>query len=557
MSLFQSYFFKIVLFCTILLGNNFYSQLNYTTSFDACNAASCSGWTITGGSSPNITSASLSGFSPCNTSAAKSNLWSSNPTTTLTSGLIGVSNGTAVNFSFKGKVINYSTGTATAAGSCSFQGFWSIDGSTWNALNTVTNSLSTSCNLYTFDTFTPDCDDPVYVRIVATRSLGDFWAVMDDISVSQVPFGPIGSIVKTCVDDFTSYDLQVTISDLDGASGVNITNGATTYFSNVGLGIYSIPSLSGTNTIEIKDVSDVCRGFLQNFTACNVCTDAQSLPSNECVTAPLIDLSQPFVGSTSCSYSPSTGSPSGCGSIENDSWMKFIAGATTVEIDFTIGDCSNNNGIQLSVFGGACGSMSLIAGSCVNPSGENTTGSWSFSGLTIGASYYIRIDGYAGDLCNYYFEPVSGVVITPDNDECEDAAVITCGGSYIASNILATNTGAPTACASGGSNPTGKGVWYTFVGTGQILTISTDNAGTNFNTRVNIYSATTVPFCSNLVCIGGADGGGNGADFTFTSTNGTNYYIYVSGVGAAEGQFEIDLTCVDIPVCNADAGTWD
>jgi hypothetical protein len=364
-------------------------------------------------------------------------------------------------------------------------------------------------------------------------------------------------MTKICVGDYSTYDAVVTVSNLDGATGVNISIGATNYETNVGLGTYTISGLSGTNTINVSDVSNSCRGFKETMVPCNPCSDAPALPSNECASAPLIDLSQPFVGSTSCAYTASAGSPSGCGNIENDSWITFIAGATSVEIDYTIGDCTDNDGIQLSVFSGTCGALSLVTGSCVNPTGENITGTWNFTGLTIGSTYYIRIDGYAGDLCDYYFEPVSGVVITPVNDECPNALVLTCGSSDISNNILATDLGAPSACASGGSNPTGIGVWYTFVGTGDEMTISTSNAGTNFNTRLNVYSAVTLPYCNNLVCQGGADGAGNGADFTFVSVPGRNYYVYVSGVGAAEGQFEIDLTCVAVPACNANAGTWD
>lgn len=551
----------ILLACvSLLLTFHSSAQVNYSTSFDGCNAATCSGWTLSGGSAADITSFSATGYSPCNTSSAKSNIWSSatTTTTTLTSSSLGTSNGTPVTFSFRGKALTYSTGVAAAAGACSFQGFWSTNGTTWNALNTINNTATTNCESFTFNAFTPACNAPVFVRIVATRNSGDFWAVMDDISVTQTPVGPTGSITKVCVGDYSTYDLEVNVTTLDGATGVNITNGGTSYHTNVGIGTYTISGLSGTNTINVKDVANSCRGFSQIVTPCNICTDAPALPSNECASAPLIDLTQPFVGSTSCSYTASVGSPNVCGmNIENDSWMTFIAGATSVEIDFTVGECSGSQGIQLSVFGGTCGALSLIAGSCVNPTGENTTGTWNFSGLTIGATYYIRIDGYAGELCNYFFEPISGVVITPDNDECPNAHPLTCGDSHISNNILATDIGAPSACASGGSNPTGAGVWYTFVGTGDEMIISTNNAGTNFNTRINVYSATTLPYCNNLVCQGGADGAGNGAEFSFTSVVGRNYYVYVSGVGAAEGQFEIDLNCVAIPPCNANAGTWD
>jgi len=137
-----------------------------------------------------------------------------------------------------------------------------------------------------------------------------------------------------------------------------------------------------------------------------------TIPTDECSTASVINLTRNFNGSTRCSYTASASSPSVCGiSIDNDSWMRFIASSSSVEIDYEVSNCSMNYGVQLSVFSGSCSSSILIPGSCVNYASNNSTGRWSFSGLTVGASYYIRTDGYAGDLCSYAFRPVSGVVL--------------------------------------------------------------------------------------------------------------------------------------------------
>lgn len=361
---------------------------------------------------------------------------------------------------------------------------------------------------------------------------------------------PTATITQTCDPDFTSYDLEVEVTGLGGAASVNITDGSTTYESGVGLGTYTILGLTSGITIYVEYSTNANINYSEVIAMCDVCNDAPSLPADECAGAPIIDLSQAFIGSTNCTYTASGGSPSGCGTIENDSWMRFIAGSTDVEVEYTIGNCTLDDGIQLVVFSGACGSLTEISGSCVNPTGENITGTWSFSGMTIGDTYYIRIDGWAGDLCDYYFEPVSGVVITPDNDLCADAMTLTCGDSDIASNILATDTDAPTACSGGGT--TAKGVWYIFTGTGQEVTVSTDNTGTNFDTQINVFSGT----CGSLTCVGGDDDSGTGTSslYTFLSSNGTDYYIYVDGDGAAEGQFEISVSCDDS--CIANPGNW-
>lgn len=133
-------------------------------------------------------------------------------------------------------------------------------------------------------------------------------------------------------------------------------------------------------------------------------------PDDECATSPIISLTDTFSGSTRCSYTASAGSPSGCGSIENDSWIAFVADSVTALVDYNVSDCSNGNGVQLSAWSGSCGSLSMIAGSCLNYAANNSSGTWTFSGLTVGNTYYIRADGYAGDLCSYTYDPIAGVL---------------------------------------------------------------------------------------------------------------------------------------------------
>lgn len=134
-------------------------------------------------------------------------------------------------------------------------------------------------------------------------------------------------------------------------------------------------------------------------------------PNDECSAASPLNVFLPYTGSTRCNFTASAGSPSSCGTIENDSWMKFTAGSSSITIDYRVYNCTYDYGVQLAVFRGACGSNTLISGSCINYASNNSSGTWTFSGLTIGATYYIRADGYAGDLCSYAFTPVSGVLL--------------------------------------------------------------------------------------------------------------------------------------------------
>lgn len=203
-----------------------------------------------------------------------------------------------------------------------------------------------------------------------------------------------------------------------GCAGTSLSSGVTsTYeFDNV-LGI-CVQNLAANTTYYIGvgkqwviDANDRKLKFkVVDFTV----ETSATIPSNECNTAAAINIADPYAGSTRCNYSASAASPSVCGmSIENDSWMKFTAGSTEVVIDYEVYNCTNGYGVQLAIFSGTCGSLSLISGSCVNYASNNAGGTWILSGLTVNQTYYIRTDGYAGDLCSYSFNPVSGVVILP------------------------------------------------------------------------------------------------------------------------------------------------
>lgn len=548
MRIFLHILFSLGLFMILFNG---YSQVNYSTNFDVLNADPGEGqWDATGFGGTNTYS--CDGYSMkdnCYGTASDQIVEMSNETS------LGTSLGGYMTVSFDYKILDY--GTSTAAASADFKELKVYSGATstgpWTLRYTLSSHTSSSfCTTKTFAYVHPAGD--VFLQFTfehSNVSSPDVDIYFDNLSIVETCYFPSATYTKNCANgtdpDFT---VDVNVTDLGAGTSVDITDGTTTLFSNVGLGSYTTPTFTNPTTIYVLNHDDLTCYSEQFFSICNICTQA-SVPDDECATAPLIDLTQPFVGSTNCSYTVSSGTPSVCGvSVNNDSWIRFIAGSTDVEMEYEIGDCTLDDGIQLNVFSGTCGSLTEVSGSCVNPSGELITGTWSFTGLTIGNTYYIRIDGYAGDLCDYWFTPVSGVVITPDNDLCADAMTLTCGDSDIASNILATGTDAPTACSGGGT--TSAGVWYTFTGTGAQVTISTDNAGTNFDTDINIFSGT----CGSLTCIGGDTDSGTGttSEYTFTATNGTTYYIYVDGNGSAEGQFEISLTCAS---CSANAGSWD
>jgi plastocyanin len=166
---------------------------------------------------------------------------------------------------------------------------------------------------------------------------------------------------------------------------------------------------------------------------------------------------------------------------------------------------------------------------------------------TIGTDYYIYVGGYQGTNTGAFEMTVT--CTTPlANDLCTGAITVACGGTATGSTVDATSTDEL-------DNVPGPGVWYLFAGTGDEVTVSTDNAGTDYDTRIGYTDA-----CGNAGIAFDEDGGtdfvtGYTSVLTFASTIGTDYYIYVGGyLGTNTGAFEMTVSCTP-PLCLADAGT--
>ncbi|MCB0534839.1 MAG: PKD domain-containing protein [Saprospiraceae bacterium] len=91
--------------------------------------------------------------------------------------------------------------------------------------------------------------------------------------------------------------------------------------------------------------------------------------------------------------------PSGfCGTVENEQWFAFIAGEPAATFTATPSNCVNNNGLQLALYSN-CNGNPLAC----EPGGEGfgDIPISMFSALTPGGVYYLLVDSYAGDFCDF------------------------------------------------------------------------------------------------------------------------------------------------------------
>jgi len=125
-----------------------------------------------------------------------------------------------------------------------------------------------------------------------------------------------------------------------------------------------------------------------------------------------------------------------------------------------------------------------------------------------------------------------------DNYECADASPLTVNGETVTGST--TEATESESCRAEDK----KTAWFLFTGTGNIMTVSTCNAGTEYNSEIQIQSA-----CSDSTCFNNEDTGVAlapcstpfGKQITFSSIAGTAYYVSVAGVGSASGNYELSL----------------
>lgn len=192
-----------------------------------------------------------------------------------------------------------------------------------------------------------------------------------------------------------------------------------------------------------------CIGYSQNC-----------VPGNSCFDAPLI------CGAVLDGLNSSTG-PSNditdpdifCGIVENNQWIRFVACEPEAQIDLIVNSCNGTlqgSGLQAQIFAtDDCFDFTSVS-NCFNPS-TATNGTLNATGLIPGNIYYLMIDGYASDLCDFTIDVVSGIDTDPPTPVVFSNGMIS-GPNSVCPGETATYTVAPPVCdnasASGCPLPT-------------------------------------------------------------------------------------------------------
>lgn len=107
---------------------------------------------------------------------------------------------------------------------------------------------------------------------------------------------------------------------------------------------------------------------------------------------------------SSAGYTGQTPPGGFCGTIENEQWLGFIAGAAGATFTATPSNCTDGNGVQIALYA-ACSDPYIACNIGAAGGGNNPVSITAM--LTPGANYFLLIDGYAGDQCDF------SITVTP------------------------------------------------------------------------------------------------------------------------------------------------
>ena len=340
---------------------------------------------------------------------------------------------------------------------------------------TPTPSNDDPCNAIQLPAVTATCQYSQFTTVGATASLG----APTPSSCAGGSGAAIGGFSATTQDIWfsvtvpSSGNLDITPQP-NGAAGA-ITDGVMVLYSGTCSSLTQItcsddhnypgaandllPLISETGLVPGSTVYVRYFGFGSSVGTFGIC--ASTTTNDDCANALYICDINGYSASTSGSYTPdrpdnmfannetasginqpdgvNTGGlfgqpgPWGTGSplfdvvIDNNSWVKFTASATSATLTVSIFDCWVGNyplgGIQMQIF---------EANDCMNfvPVSNYEESSTGFvitaNGLTIGNDYYLMVDGFGGDICNYTITADSGVQfpeIEPVAPVCEGSTV--------------------------------------------------------------------------------------------------------------------------------------
>ena len=306
---------------------------------------------------------------------------------------------------------------------CTFKNLGDVNDLVGNAIELP---VSQTCNfsLYTLSKSTKSNPEKLITAVTnATWQFSDVWFK------AKVPAnGRLSVILQNVGVDglealalYTSADNGVTLNEV----GSDYSSGALSLDRS---------GLTPNSYVYIRVCATNVNALLGTFNIC-VSTPPECgshIPAGDNCTAPtrICDLNG-YCGNTSSSYTIDLPGGTyqqhavyGSATIENNSWLSFIASETSAKFTIYVSNCKagkagNVLGIQAGVYEGNCASIVPKSNFWSSPNMDNNL--LTATNLTVGNEYYIMLDGNSGATCDYIIATNSGVQMVdagPDQIYC-------------------------------------------------------------------------------------------------------------------------------------------
>ena len=148
---------------------------------------------------------------------------------------------------------------------------------------------------------------------------------------------------------------------------------------------------------------------------------------DDCFNAPTMSCNLDGYMGSSAGYSPGPPPDGFCGLVENDQYFKFIADEATVALQIIPSNCTTAKGLQAALYE-TSDCITLTAVSVCASFGSVATLNVVSTSIVVGNEYYLMIDGFEGDICDFTINVLQGIL--PDVEaEAENAEL--CLGNQI------------------------------------------------------------------------------------------------------------------------------
>jgi hypothetical protein len=328
-----------------------------------------------------------------------------------------------------------------------------------------------------------------------------------------------------------SSSQTITVSSAPAQIRLQLLSGACGSLTSLACGNSSITTTSLTigNTYYIR----VYTQSTNNTGSFNICV-THSPPANDDCSGATTLTSYPSCVNTSGTLNSATANgstPLGCFSAGTyyDVWYKFVAENTTETVTLSsLGANISNPSIQ--IYGGTCASLTNLS-TC-------GTTSANASGLTIGATYYVRVANLTTNPSGSGTVADFNICVThtaPANDNCSGAISLTSGSSCVNTSGTLVGASYTTISSIGCGTADRNDVWYSFVAVSSNPTITLSSAPAN--SRIQLFSGTCGAL-SSVAC-------GTSSLAASGLTVGSTYYVRIytdPNTSSASNTFNICVT---------------